>query len=277
MRNVANAYTPKFDSLVELVLHRAENQPDKVAYRFLLNGEDKEDILTYRELKERAARIAGYLQQVTQTGDRLIILFPPGLDFICSYFGGLLAGVIIVPLYPPQRARKDVSLNRLLNVIDDAQPSVILTDKNLHKVSFELSGNNAELERQRWLVLEDLPEGAKEQWQDPHMGPDHIAFLQYTSGSTSRPKGVMVSHGNLLHNVDSICRYFGLDHTSKAVNWLPPYHDMGLIGSILSTFYGGYESVLFSPMHFLQKPYRWLKAISKHRATVSGGPNFANQ
>jgi amino acid adenylation domain-containing protein len=258
----------KFPNLVELLRYRALNQSDKLAFTFLINGA-QEASFSYQELDLQARAIAVSLQKMTTTGERALLLYPPGLEFIAAYFGCLYAGVIAVPAYPP---RQNKSLSRLQSVAADAQASVVLTTTTTLS---NIKHNLTTLQSLHWLATDDINTDLADSWQQPQINSDSLAFLQYTSGSTGTPKGVMVSHGNLWQNLASIYQCFGHSPNSQGVIWLPPYHDMGLIGGVLQPLYGGFPVTLMSPVDFLQKPFYWLEAISRYKATTSGGPNFA--
>ena len=201
----------------------------------------------------------------------MLLLFPPGLGFIEAFFGCLYAGAIAVPAYPPRTAR---GLPRLRAILEDARPHVVLTTGELLDRARALLGGAAETASLAWLAVDGL-ESREKDWRPPRVDGDTLAFLQYTSGSTSTPKGVMVSHANLLHNEEMIRRAFAQSRKSVIVGWLPLYHDMGLIGNVLQPLYLGARCVLMSPVAFLQQPLRWLAAISRYGGTTSGGPNFA--
>jgi len=259
-------------TLVELLGHRAASQGEERVFTFLVDGEREEVHLSFAELDRQARAIAARLQARNLTGERALLLYPPGLEFIAALFGCLYAGVVAVPVYPPRRNR---SLKRLEAVAADAEARVALTTEQvLARVETPADGTSA-LGRLAWLATSQMADEAGSAWQPPRVDGDTLALLQYTSGSTGTPKGVMLSHRNLIHNSALIAA--ALEHTrsSSGVFWLPAYHDMGLIGGILQPIYMGRPSVLLSPMGFLQKPYRWLAAVSRYRATTSGGPNFA--
>ena len=259
-------------TLVQLVRHRARCQANDIAFTYLVDGEDEEIHLTYQELDRKARAIGAWLESLGLAGQRALLLYPPGLDFITGFFGCLYAGVIAVPVYPPRRNR---SMARIQAIADDARARVALTTEEvLHRVE-PLIDATPHLKHLAWLDTSHVPHAIDQQWQMPHVHADTLAFLQYTSGSTGSPKGVVLSHANLLHNSALIS--YAFEHTQSVVGvfWLPSYHDMGLIGGILQPLYIGRPNVLMSPMTFLQKPYRWLSAISRFRGTTSGGPNFA--
>ncbi len=259
-------------TLVDLVRHRIHYQPDDTAFTYLVDGENEEVRITYRELDRQARAIGAWLETSGLAGERALLLYPPGLEFIAAFMGCLYGGVVAVPVYPPRRNR---SLGRIQAIADDAQARVALTtDVVLQRVE-PLIDETPDLKRLTWLATCHAPVGIEEHWHRPDVHADTLAFLQYTSGSTGVPKGVMLNHANLLHNSALIA--YGFEHTRSAsgVFWLPSYHDMGLIGGILQPLYMGRPNILMSPMSFLQRPYRWLAAISRYRATTSGGPNFA--
>jgi pyochelin synthetase len=259
-------------TLVELLRDRAQNQPDKRAYTFLIDGETKELNLTYAELDQRARTLAAKLQRTTAVGERALLLYPAGLDFIVAFFGCLYAGVVAVPTYPPRRNRSEP---RLQAIAADAQATQVLTTTDILSDITPRLAHAPELKGLSWLATDNLTDEFANLWQSPNIHSNTLAFLQYTSGSTGTPKGVMVSHGNVLYNEEMF--RLGFQHTEKTigVGWLPLFHDMGLMGNVLQPLYLGIPCILMSPFAFLQKPYRWLQAISSYRATSSGGPNFA--
>ncbi len=259
-------------TLGELLRLRADDDPARVAYTFLLNGETEEGHLTYGGLDLRARAVAARLQALGARGERALLLYPPGLEYVAALFGCFYAGVVAVPAYPPRRNRTDP---RLQSIVADCRPTLALTTRELLSEAERLCAHTPELAGLRWMATEDVPDGEAEGWRDPQARGETLAFLQYTSGSTAAPKGVMVSHGNLLHNFALIEAFCGYTPETRSVIWLPPYHDMGLIGGILQPLFTGYWAALFSPVAFIQRPARWLEAVSRYRATSSGGPNFA--
>lgn len=263
---------PEVSTLIDLLGYRGQNQSDQTAYIFLQDGETEADRVTYQELDRQARAIASQLQSLDARGSRALLLYSPGLEFIAAFFGCLYAGVVAVPAYPP---RRNQNMSRLQAIVADAEATVALTTTSLLGNIEGRFAENPELSDLRWLTTDNIASDLAQAWQEPKVSSDTLAFLQYTSGSTGTPKGVMVSHGNLLHNLTLIHQCF--DHTpnSQGVIWLPPYHDMGLIGGVLQPLYGGFPVTLMSPVDFLQKPFRWLQAISRYKATTSGGPNFA--
>jgi 8-amino-7-oxononanoate synthase len=259
-------------NLVELVRHRAKFQPDGIAFVYLVDGENEQIQLTYGELDRQAQAIGAWLESLDLAGQRALLLYPPGLEFIAAFLGCLYAGVVAVPVYPPRRNR---SIFRIQSVANDAGTRVALTTDVVLKRVEPVIDSTPSLKELKWLATCHVPEGIERNWQPPDIHADTLAFLQYTSGSTGTPKGVMLNHANLVHNSALIAHAFEHTRTGRGVFWLPSYHDMGLIGGILQPLYVGRPNILMSPMSFLQKPVRWLSAISRFRGTTSGGPNFA--
>ncbi|MGZ4135548.1 MAG: AMP-binding protein, partial [Tumebacillaceae bacterium] len=258
------------ETLVDLLRMRAEEQADRRAFAFLT--EDEEVHLTYAELDRKARALGTQLQKLGQVGDRALLLYQPGIDYLVAFFGCLYAGLLAVPAYPP---RLNGSMDRLQAIVSDSEATIALTSA---AILSKVEGRFADapgLGALTWVETDSLSEEMSDAWQQPLIDTNTLAFLQYTSGSTSLPKGVMLTHGNLLHNLQLIHESFGTTPESECVIWLPPYHDMGLIGGILSPLYTGFPVTLMSPFAFMQRPLLWLETISKKGATLSGGPNFA--
>ena len=263
---------PNCSTWVDLLRYRALHQPNQLAFTFLQDGEIAAASLTYQALDQHSRAIAGQLQSLGLTGERALLLYPPGLDYLCAFFGCLYAGVVAVPAYPPRNHR---NTPRIQAVIADAQAAIALSTTTISSRVRSLLAEKTDLDSLQWLTTDNLASGMEAKWQEPLIDQESLAFLQYTSGSTGTPKGAMLSHRNLLHNAAATYHYMGHSPNSKFVSWLPTYHDMGLIGGILQPLYGGFPCILMAPASFLQRPYRWLQAISQHQATTSGGPNFA--
>lgn len=272
-------------SLIDLLHAHASNHPQRTAYRYLVSGDSDGEVqdISYARLAGRSRAIAAWLQDRELSGARAILLYPPGLEFICGYLGCLSAGVVAVPGVPPQgRSRNHRALTRMKRLIADAGAKVILGGRDVVAALGTMAEDFPELDGITRVATEDLPDDLAGSWREPDITADSVAFLQYTSGSTSAPRGVMVTHGNLLDNERVIAERMG--HTPDAiaaydhelfVSWLPVYHDMGLIGPVLNTVYLGATSTLFSPLHFLQQPTRWPTAVSRFQPHTSGAPNFA--
>ncbi len=263
-----------FSTVVEVLRLRSSTQPDRDAFTFLLDGETEQTTLTYQELDRRSRQIAAQLQALGLTGERALLLYPAGLDFLVAFFGCLYAGVVAVTAYPPRNER---NTPRIKAISIDAQAAIALTTTDILPTVRSLMSQKTDLESLMWLTTDNLAEGIEDSWQEPSIDGDTLAFLQYTSGSTGTPKGVMISHRNLLHNAHTTYQFMEHSPESKFVTWLPMYHDMGLIGGILQPLYGGFPCIIMPPTSFLQRPYRWLQAISRYKGTTSGGPNFAYQ
>jgi acyl-CoA synthetase (AMP-forming)/AMP-acid ligase II/3-oxoacyl-(acyl-carrier-protein) synthase/acyl carrier protein len=264
--------SPKFSTLVELLRFRSQSNTAQTAFTFLVDGEHETVSLTYAELDRKARAIAAQLQQFCAVGERALILYPPGLDYIATFFGCLYAGVVAVPAYPPRNAR---NFPRIAAIARDAQATLILAPEAVRSKIQSIWNPVNRSQYICWLATDAVFPALANDWQEIEFHPHTLALLQYTSGSTSLPKGVMLTHGHLLHNLSSISASFQTHPQSQGVIWLPPYHDMGLIGGILQPIYVGASMTLMSPVNFLQRPLRWLQTISRCKATVSGGPNFA--
>ena len=259
-------------SLNDVLERRAAEQSGDRAYVFVSDRGAEEAVLTFAGLAERASGVAAWLAQHGSPGDRALLTFPPGLDFIVAFFGCLLAGTIAVPMMPPRRVGARDSSSA---IIADCAPRFVLTSGRL------LAGRPDIVDRCRvlglqCLAIDTVPSGPVSAKLGPlgrgHRGP---AFIQYTSGSTSAPKGVMVTHRNLLANLEMIRHALGNTRRSAYVSWVPLYHDMGLVLNCLETLYLGSLGVLMAPATFMQRPLSWLRAISHYKAEVACAPNFA--
>lgn len=250
---------------------RSKQQPSSISYIFLQDGETETARLTYEELNQQALSIAVHLRSVISIGERALLMYPSGLEFITAFFGCLYAGVVAVPVYPPKSNQK---LSRLLSIVDDAQANVALTTTSIMS-NFDKRCQEEAILAHLKLIATDTIKVSHKEYVPNFFLPKSLAFLQYTSGSTGTPKGVMVTHKNIIQNQQLISEAFGHSERTIVLGWLPLFHDMGLIGNVLQPIYLGIPCILMPPVAFLQKPIRWLKAISRYRATTSGGPNFA--
>jgi acyl-CoA synthetase (AMP-forming)/AMP-acid ligase II/acyl carrier protein len=262
--------------MLELLAGQAADQPERSACVFIDDRDGLSEV-TFGELDRRARVVAARLQLELRPGDRALLVYPAGLEFISAFFGCLYAGVVAVPATYPKPKRP---MPRLQRIALDCDAHVALsTAQTLTTLDPELL--SADAATSQWIATDRLDDELADLWQPPAVAESDLAFLQYTSGSTSDPKGVMVTHANLLNNLECIRRWFGLGDSegdrisSTGVFWLPAYHDMGLIGGILTPLYMGGRSVLMSPTAFLQRPMRWLRAIQEYRGIISGAPNFA--
>ena len=263
---------PEFATVIEVLRARAERTPGRTAFVFLENGERESSRLTFGELQDEALRIAAKLRTLTASEDRAILLYPPGLDFICAWMGCIYAGVIAVTAYPPRQNR---SMSRIQAIVEDSKPAIALLDSSTLEGLERRSGGYSATLQMEFLVTNrgfDIPAGGR---QEPEIQPDTLAMLQYTSGSTGMPKGVMISHRNILGNMAAIASATGHDETVVMVGWLPLFHDMGLFGHVLHPLHVGGQAVLMEPAAFVQKPVRWLQAITKYRGTGSAAPDSA--
>jgi amino acid adenylation domain-containing protein len=259
-------------TMIAILRNKALHQGNRLAYTFLADGEEEKIDLTYGDLDRWSRMIGASLQLAGAAGERVLLLYPHGLEFIAAFLGCLYAGAIAVPAYPPRLNRSQL---RLQNIIDDTQAAVALTSEAVLARVRRVFSETLHTKNLKWLATDEIASGLEEKWREPAINGDTLAMIQYTSGSTSAPKGVMVSHNNLLDNQRMIRKAFRQTEESIIVGWLPLYHDMGLIGNVLQPLFLGARCVLMSPTAFLQKPSRWLRAISDYRATTSGGPNFA--
>lgn len=273
-------------TFIDIVKKRAEITPDQKVFTFL-NSEGN-DILTFSELDDRISKLASYLAEQNLRGERALLLYPPGIDYIIGFFACLYAGVIAVPVYPPDPSRIGKTLPRLQSIAQDASAKVALsTDvimNQLDEWKVEIGNNpnssfdiESSIFNLKWIAT-NKTENFSNKLSHLKYSSNDIAYLQYTSGSTGIPKGVIITHSNIVHNAWMIFNSFNLTDNFEGVIWLPIYHDMGLVGGILEPIFGGFHSTLMSPIDFLKRPFRWLQTISdiaKEKLVVSGGPNFA--
>ncbi len=256
---------------------RARRQADQLAFRFLEDGTTDSAVdWTYRDLAERAASVASHLRERDLVGRRVMLVANPGLDFIAALFGIFAAGAVAVPSFPPVGKR---GVPRFVSIYRDCQPDMVIAEDDFTFSSGQFDQGIAAELASRWIAIDALminPSSTEVTLIDDRIDLGaHPALLQYTSGSTGDPKGVVISHDNLVSNSLTLEANMGHDPDRVGCSWLPPYHDMGLIGTIVLAVFSGWPLVTMSPVHFVQHPYRWLKAISDHRVTISVTPNFA--
>jgi acyl-CoA synthetase (AMP-forming)/AMP-acid ligase II/acyl carrier protein len=269
-------------SVSELLVRRAAERPHQPAFIFLPNaaaGGADEVAWTFAQLDRRARAVAAAVSRQATPGDRAVLVFPPGLDFLAAYFGCLYAGVLPAPATYPKPRRPSARLDA---IVADCQPRLALTTADTLE-TLRLDEQTPAVRQLTWVAVDRCPDAPS--FTPVQRGPHDPAFLQYTSGSTSEPRGVVVTHGNLLHNLELIRAGFGLPSASASppsgaapqagVFWLPAYHDMGLIGGILTPLYVGGTSYLMAPAAFLQRPLAWLETLARTGAQISGAPNFA--
>jgi amino acid adenylation domain-containing protein len=267
MTSVAHAFGPAVSTIPELIRARTDLHGDHVGYGWLSTGDEADGSLTWTDLDRRARAIASHLQGRNLRGERALLLFRPGLEFATAFFGCLQAGVIAVPAYVPRQER---DMARTLAIASDARPRMVLTTSADLSVRTVCSMDDAE-----WVAVDDIQTAEGEGWRGPAIRQDDIAYLQYTSGSTSTPKGVILSHRNVLANVASLAEDGAIDRDTVAVSWLPHFHDMGLVYGYVLPMFCGFPAYLMPPASFIQRPACWLRAITRFRGTHCGGPNFA--
>jgi acyl-CoA synthetase (AMP-forming)/AMP-acid ligase II len=263
-------------TLVELLRCRAAAAPEFVGYTFLVDGDTEEVNVSYRQLDLQARAIAASLIECGLRGERALLIYPAGLEFISGFFGCLYAGVVAVPAYVPESGRytRTTSASRLESIVRDARPRIALTVRSLAP-SLEKVITHAGLGWLACLTTDDIAPGSSGGEIDFDSRADSLAMLQYTSGSTRTPRGVMLTHANLMHNAKVVKAFCEHIETDKYVSWLPAFHDMGLMSGVLQPLYSSIPAILLAPAAFLQRPVSWLRAISRYKATTSGGPNFA--
>jgi len=262
-------------TFVSLLAARAEREPDGLAFTYLGDGEHETARLTFGALDRRAREIGGALQARGLAGHRVLVLCPPGLEYIEAFFGCLYAGAIAVPAYPPDPMKLQRTVPRLDAIARDAACGAVLTTQMIHQLAQAVVDEAPRLKTLPWIAADQITDPASN-WRVPAVDAESVAFLQYTSGSTAQPRGVVLTHANLVHNQLLIRQAFHTAGTGvSAVSWLPLYHDMGLIGTVLQPIFVGVPVCLMSPLAFLQRPLRWLQAITKRRASYSGAPSFA--
>jgi acyl transferase domain-containing protein/acyl-CoA synthetase (AMP-forming)/AMP-acid ligase II len=278
--------TPRPQTVNQLLRQRAEQQPDRLAFRFLDyagSGPPVVHELTYGRLEARARDIAAALSDAAKPGDRVLMLCPPGLDYITSFLACLYAGLIAVPAYPPVASGRH---DRIEAMAHDCLPTILLSDEspsdtresNREPTDLIEQAGSALRHARRLSIRHDVAEGSGRNW-NPSTGTagDALAFLQYTSGSTGVPKGVMVSHGNLLANARAAEDVFALNPDTHSVNWIPLFHDMGLISGLIFPLYSGFPSTHLASTAFIRSPLRWLETITRYGGVASFAPNFAYQ
>jgi acyl-CoA synthetase (AMP-forming)/AMP-acid ligase II len=261
--------------MVQILRARAAMMPDELAFCYLIDGEEEGPRLSFAELDQAARAIAAVLRDRAEPGDRVLLVYEPSLAFVPAFFGCLYAGLLPVPAYPPRLDRLPQSWQTLGNIATDCRPRVALTTSDLAISLARGFENNTRSLGVSWLATDAIDPSQAERWREPRLDPDGVAFLQYTSGATASPKGVMVTHRNLMYTERAI--QTAVEHRGEGLGvcWVPLYHDLGLIAGVLQGVYHGAPVILMSPLGMLQRPVRWLRAVSHYRADTSGGPNFA--
>ena len=262
-------------TLVELLRRRARELPSSMACAFLNDAGRETERLSYAELDAAARRIATRLQASISQGARALLLFPAGLDFLKAFFGCMYAGVIAIPAPPPEASRLKRTLPRLRSIAADAGVSVVISNAINRSIVAGSDNDVPGLESIAYLDIGEIPQGESSSWLEPGLSAEDVAYLQYTSGSTTSPKGVMISHGNVVHHLAYLQRVCEYTPQSVSVTWLPNFHDYGLIEGLLEPIFNGTPGYVMSPFSFLKRPFNWLQAISLQRATHTQAPNFA--
>ncbi len=273
LRNNKDSIVQSSTTYIDVIKKRTEIEPDTVIFRFLDNGVDESESLSYGSLERRAKSIGAAIQGYGKKGDRVLLLFPAGLKYVASLFACFYCGMVAVPAYPPRRNR---NVNRILTIIKDAGANIAVVTRQVFKDIERNFSDEPLLHNINWIIYEDIFDENAVNWKDTEIFPDDVALLQYTSGSTGNPKGVMLTQLNLLYNSEYIRFTFDFHReVTVGMNWLPIFHDMGLIGGVLQAAYLGGVNIGMPPVEFLKSPFKWLKAITKYKATVGGGPNFS--
>jgi len=258
-------------TLVDVLEYRATTSGTDTAYRFLSSSGDEEGALTYAQLRDRVARMSTRIAEIAAPGDRVVLLLPPGLDYVTALFACQYAGVVAVPAYPPNPRRPDA---RVAGIVADSGARLAIVSSALHHRLTQFIAGSPTLAHITWVDVEDMLDSSAPELIRP-APTGGLAILQYTSGSTGDPRGVMLPHSSVMHNLAVIHRVFRQREGDEAVFWVPPYHDMGLIGAILQPLYAKFPVNLMAPSTFSQRPFRWLEALSRYGGTTSGAPNFA--
>lgn len=261
-------------TLVQLLRWRAEHQAEQAGYTFLADGEGQLKEHTWAQLDRRARAVGAWLQAHAEPGARVLLMFEEGLEYLDALFGCMYAGSLAVPVHPPDPRRLHRTLPRLLSICGDAGVTVVLTTRHIARGAQPVLADDPVLGTAQWLCLDELSNDGADQWIDPGLGPQDLAYLQYTSGSTSTPKGVMINHHNLIHQLTDFDT--GYDHhtDSVMVTWLPATHDLGLVYGRFMPLFIGFRCVFMSAVSFMQRPVRWLAALHTWRGTHSPSPNF---
>lgn len=269
----ATAHRP-WQTLPEMLAAQAARAPDHVVFTHLEQGEAPGETFANADLLARAQAVGAALQRDLAPGDRVMLVFPNEPDFIRIALGCILAGLIVVPAAPPRNAR---GFDKLLNLAATAGVRRVIVSDLFRTALERMRAAQAGTEAGTWLHAADLPAAAAGDLSPPPIGPNTIAVLQFTSGSTGNQKGVMVSHANILHNCRMLQSVCGSGPEMRMVSWLPFFHDWGLFGCVMFPLFTGGASHFFDPSDFLRRPRRWIEAIGAAHASVSCAPNFAYQ
>jgi acyl-CoA synthetase (AMP-forming)/AMP-acid ligase II len=265
-------------TLVDMCRDRSAADPGRRIFVFLENGIDESAALTLADVDRRSRAIAVRLSELAAPGSRVLLSYPPGLDFVTGFFGALYAGMIAVPVAPIDGDCNDVKRSRIESIAQSAEPDVLMTSAAaVDRVKKELA-DTGRLCGLHVVASDEVPDDAASRWTRPDIGPSTVAYLQYSSGSTGQPKGVVLRHASVLHNLALIVENGsdgGGERPPSFISWLPMFHDMGLISSVVEPIYAGYDAVLMPPVAFVHRPFSWLRAISNVGRANAAAPNFA--
>jgi acyl-CoA synthetase (AMP-forming)/AMP-acid ligase II/alkylation response protein AidB-like acyl-CoA dehydrogenase len=262
-------------TLVDLLRERACQQADARAFVFLEDGTAEAAAISYEALDQQARAFGGLIQAVSSPGDRALLLFPAGIDFLVGFFSCLYAGVVGVPAPPPEASRLKRTGPRLRAIAADAQATLVVTTSKIRDLLTHNADSSLSAMPLRWLTTDEITDYSFKDWREPALSGEPLAYLQYTSGSTSSPKGVMIGHRNLTFHLAELQHVCGYSVDSVTVTWMPNFHDYGLVEGLLEPLYNATPCYLISPYAFVKRPESWLHAITKYRATHSQAPNFA--
>jgi acyl-CoA synthetase (AMP-forming)/AMP-acid ligase II len=265
-------------TLVDMCRDRGASDPDRRIFVFLENGINESAALTLADIDLRARAVAVRLNELAAPGSRVLLSYPPGLDFVTGFFGALYAGMIAVPVAPVDGDCNDVKRSRIESIARSAEPEVLLTSAAAVERVKKALADTGRLSGLHVVASDEVPDEAAERWTEPDIGPSTVAYLQYSSGSTGLPKGVMLRHSSVLHNLALIVENASDGAPGRPptfVSWLPMFHDMGLISSVVEPVYAAYDAVLMPPVAFVHRPFSWLRAISDAGRANAAAPNFA--
>ena len=272
LENYNDPVVQQCTTYIEVIKNRTIEKPSHVVFRFLSDGVNENESFTYQQLETRSKALGASMQSIGSKGDRALLLFQPGLSYIASLYACFYSGFVAVPAYPPRRNR---GIDRIHTIIADSDAKICIVSQQVYNDIQKNLANDELLNKLSWIIYEDIPDSKASEFDEIEILPNDLALLQYTSGSTGNPKGVMITQLNLLYNSEYIRRTFELGEKTVGVNWLPVFHDMGLIGGIMQVAYSGGVNIGLPPIEFLKKPLNWLKAIDKYGGTTAGGPNFS--
>ena len=261
-------------TILDILNWRAIHQSDKIAFTYLVDGELDQQTITYAELVTKSKALAASLQEQNLANQRAVLLYPSGIEFIIAFFGCLYAKAVAVPVYPPHPMRFEAEWQKVSSIMKNAQTKIVLTQALVVGFIQHTKFDDESIQESNWLATDTVSDEYAAKYQATDIGRTELAYLQYTSGSTSEPKGVMIEHQHIVANAKLADEMIELSEQIVSVSWLPLYHDLGLLGFIITPIFKGYHSVLLSPLHFLQKPVRWLQAITRFKADRTASPNF---